>query len=80
MGLISLVSESWSYQPVRAVTGAFLGIAVGFGIIAALAIPERGYAETYHPREPEGMQYVLSLVGLGSNDYGYDVRTHEYTA
>jgi hypothetical protein len=78
VGLISLVVESWSYQPVRAVTGAFLGIAVGFGIIAALAIPRRGYKETYHPREPEGMQYVLSLFGLGSNDYGYDVRRHEY--
>jgi hypothetical protein len=78
VGLTSLVVESWSYQPVRAVTGAFLGIAVGLGIIAALAIPRTGYKETYHPREPEGMQYVLSLFGLGSNDYGYDVRRHEY--
>lgn len=80
VGLISLVSESWNYQPVRAVTGAFLGIAVGFGVIAAIATPKRGHTETYHPREPEGMQWVLSLVGLGSNDYGYDVRRHEYTA
>lgn len=80
VGLISLVSESWNCQPVRAVTGAFLGIAVGFGVVAALAIPEGRCVETHYPREPEGVQYVLSLVGLGSNDYSYDVRTHEHTA
>jgi hypothetical protein len=60
--------------------GSFLGIAVGFGVVAALAIPGMGRVETHHPREPEGMQCALSLVSLGSNDYGYDVRTHEYTA
>jgi len=78
VGLISLVSETWSYQPVRAVTGAFLGIAIGCGVIAALLIPSTGYKETYHPREPQGIQYVLSLVGLGSGNYGYDVQRHEY--